>query len=298
VVDPNRIPATVRDLYPYDSHYLDVDGGRMHYLDEGPRDGDVIVAVHGNPTWSFYWRRLIDAFRETHRVVVMDHIGCGLSDKPQDWPYRLANHRDNLLQLVEHLGLEKISLVVHDWGGAIGMAMAAKAPERISRLIVTNTAAFRSQEIPFSIATCRWPVFGPLMVRGLNAFARAAILRAAQTRLPRPVRDGLVLPYDSWANRIATLRFVEDIPLREDHPSYDALLQTEEGLAQFAGRPVLICWGDGDFCFTDSFRAEWQRRFPDAEVHAWPEVGHYVMEDAHTRVIPLVQDFFERHPLR
>jgi haloalkane dehalogenase len=270
----------------------------MHYLDEGPRDGDVIVAVHGNPTWSFYWRRLIDAFRETHRVVVMDHIGCGLSDKPQDWPYRLANHRDNLLQLVEHLDLEKISLVVHDWGGAIGMAMAAKAPERISRLIVTNTAAFRSQEIPFSIATCRWPVFGPLMVRGLNAFARAAILRAAQTRLPRPVRDGLVLPYDSWANRIATLRFVEDIPLREDHPSYDALLQTEEGLAQFAGRPVLICWGDGDFCFTDSFRAEWQRRFPDAEVHAWPEVGHYVMEDAHTWVIFLVQDFFERHPLR
>lgn len=297
MVDPNRIPQPIRALYPYDSHYLDVDGGRMHYIDEGPRDGPVIVAVHGNPTWSFYWRRLVDAFKDTHRVVVMDHIGCGLSDKPQDWPYRLGGHRDNLLALVEHLDLQAVTLVVHDWGGAIGMAMAARAPERIARLIVTNTAAFRSQDIPFSIATCRWPVFGPLMVRGLNAFARAAIVRATHTSLPAPVKQGLVLPYDSWANRIATLRFVEDIPLREDHPSYAALLEAEEGLAQFTDRPMLICWGDGDFCFTATFRAEWERRFPDAEVHAWPEVGHYVMEDAHGRVISLIRDFFSRHPL-
>jgi pimeloyl-ACP methyl ester carboxylesterase len=297
VVDPSRLPGAIRALFPFDSHFLDVDGGSMHYIDEGPRDGDVLLAVHGNPTWSFYWRRLIETFRKTHRVVVLDHIGCGLSDKPQDWPYRLAGHRDNLLKLVEHLDLNDITLAVHDWGGAIGMAMAARAPERISRLIVTNTAAFRSKEIPFSIATCRWPVFGPLMVRGFNAFARAATIRAASSPLPRPVRDGLVLPYDSWANRIATLRFVEDIPLSEDHPSYADLLEVEEGLAQFTDRPMLICWGDGDFCFTDSFRAEWQRRFPDAEVHAWPEVGHYVMEDAHSRVLPLIASFFEQHPL-
>jgi len=297
VVDPNPLPQSVRDLYPFDSHFLDVDGGRMHYIDEGDADADPIVCVHGNPTWSFYWRRIAQEFKGTHRVVAMDHIGCGLSDKPQDWPYRLADHRDNLLRLIEHLDLKRVTLVVHDWGGAIGMAAAARAPERIARIVVTNTAAFRSQNIPFSIATCRWPVFGPVMVRGLNAFARAAIIRAANTRLDGPVRSGLVLPYNSWANRIATLRFVEDIPLREDHPSYQALLETEEGLAQFTDRPMLICWGDSDFCFTDTFRAEWQRRFPDAEVHAWPEVGHYVMEDAHERVLPLMRDFIDRHPL-
>ena len=155
MVNPERLPDAVRALYPFDSHTLDVDGGRMHYIDEGPKDGPVIVAVHGNPTWSFYWRRLVEAFRDTHRVVVMDHIGCGLSDKPQDWPYRLSGHRDNLLRLVEHLDLQQITLAVHDWGGAIGMAMAARAPDRIARIVVTNTAAFRSQNIPFSIATCR-----------------------------------------------------------------------------------------------------------------------------------------------
>ncbi len=289
------VPEPIKHLYPWTGRRLGVDGGSMHYLDEG--EGEVLLALHGNPTWSFYWRALIDQMEDRYRVVVPDHIGCGLSDKPQDWPYRLAGHRDNIVRLIEHLDLRDITLVVHDWGGAIGMAAAARVPDRIARLVITNTAAFRSIEIPASIATCRIPVFGAVAVRGFNGFARVATWRAAHTALAAEVKAGLLLPYDSWAHRIATLRFVEDIPLKPSHPSYAALVEAEEGLAQFADRPTMVCWGDDDFCFTPNFRREWEQRFPDATVHAWPDVGHYVMEDAPARMLAELERFLDRNPL-
>ena len=156
------------------------------------------------------------------------------------------------------------------------MGMAGRMPERIQKLVVTNTAAFRSQEIPPSIASCRIPVFGSVAVRGFNAFAGVATWRASAKGLSASVKSGLIMPYNSWANRIATLRFVEDIPLKPSHPSYEALLAVEEGLSQLIDKPMLICWGEQDFCFTPFERRE--RRFPDAEVHAWDDVGHYVIE--------------------
>jgi len=285
------IPSNLRSLYPYKGAHLQVDGGQLHYLDEGEAKKGVIVAVHGNPTWSFYWRALIEEFSSEYRVVIPDHIGCGLSDKPQNWPYRLEGHINNLVALIEHLDLHNITLVVHDWGGAIGMGMAGRLTERITRLVVTNTAAFRSQEIPLSIASCRIPLFGTLAVRGGNAFAWVATIRATAKGLSSEVKQGLLLPYNNWANRIATLRFVEDIPLKESHPSYATLVQVEEGLERLKNLPMLICWGDDDFCFTPNFRKEWEQRFPDAEVHAWPDIGHYVMEDARDRVLPLMHRF-------
>ena len=103
------------------------------------------------------------------------------------------------------------------------------------------------------------------------------------------VKRDLVFPYDSWQNRIATLRFVEDIPLKESHPSYQALCEVEQGLEQFKNHPMILFWGDDDFCFTPNFRKEWMRRFPNAEVHAWPDIGHYVMEDAPDRVFEILK---------
>ena len=280
-----QIPQRLRQAYPWTGRWLDVDGGRMHYLDEGPADAPVLLCVHGNPTWSFYWRALVKRFAGPYRVVVPDHIGCGLSDKPQDWPYRLQGHVLNLCRLVEQLDLRRITLVVHDWGGAIGMGAATRLSDRFARFVVTNTAAFRSLDIPFSIATVRIPVYGPLAVRGLNGFARVATIRAAHRPLSAEARQGLLLPYDSWHNRIATLRFVQDIPMKPSHPSWPELLRIDEALATLADRPMLLVWGDDDFCFTPKFRAEWQRRFPQATVVAWPDVGHYVMEDAPDRAL-------------
>jgi haloalkane dehalogenase len=288
------LPAQIRDVYPWKGHTLEVDGGLLHYLDEGPADAEeTLVCVHGNPTWSFYWRAVVRQFSDRYRVVVPDHIGCGLSDKPQDWSYRLEDHVDNLEKLVQHLGLERITWVVHDWGGAIGMGVATRHPELVQRLVITNTAAFLSKAIPPSIASVKVPGFGTLAVRGFNAFAFAATLRAVSKPLSPVAKAGLLHPYNNWANRIATLRFVQDIPLTKSHPSFEALETIDGGLAELTDKPMLLMWGDDDFCFTPRFRAEWERRFPDAEVHAWNGVGHYVMEDATERVLSLMEGFLD-----
>ena len=129
--------------YPFTGRYLDLDGLRYHYLDEG--EGPLVVMVHGNPSWSFYYRNLVLALRDRFRCIVPDHIGCGFSDKPGDerYDYTLAQRVADLERLLEHVGgSEKVTLVLHDWGGMIGMAWAARHPERIARLVILNTAAF------------------------------------------------------------------------------------------------------------------------------------------------------------
>lgn len=288
------LPAPVRAAYPWTGAWLDVDGGRLHYLDEGPRDAPVMLALHGNPTWSFYWRRLVERYAGAYRVVVPDHIGCGLSDKPQDWTYRLADHVGNVRRLVDHLDLHDVTLVVHDWGGAIGMGAATHAPERFQRFVITNTGAWRSLRIPPSIATVKVPGFGALAVRGFNGFAGVATIRATVKGLDAVAKQGLLFPYGSWHDRIATLRFVQDIPLGAWHPSYPELGRIDDGLAGLRGHPMLVAWGDADFCFTPAFRREWERRFPDAEVHAWADVGHYVMEDAPDRLFAVLDPWLQR----
>ena len=283
--------------FPFQSRWLNVGGHRMHYIDEG--SGEVLLMVHGNPTWSFYWRRLIQHFSRQYRVVAIDHVGCGWSDRPTDFDYRLRSHIDNLQSVVEQLGLDRITLLVHDWGGAIGMGTAARLPDRFSRFVLCNTAAFRSRAIPWRIAVCRIPLFGALAVRGLNAFARAALSMAVEhrERMTPAVRRGLLAPYGNWHDRIAVLRFVEDIPLKPAHPSYSTLVEVEQGLAQFAESPVLLVWGEKDWCFTPAFRREFEQRLPRAESFPIDDAGHYVVEDAHERMIPRVEQFLADHPL-
>ena len=281
--------------------YLDLKGVQYRYRDHGA--GEPVVMLHGNPTWSFFYRDLIRGLCDDYRTVVPDHVGCGLSDKPGDdrYDYTLRRRVDDLEALLEHLGLrEGLTLVLHDWGGMIGMAYAHRHPERIKRLVVLNTAAFRmppGKRLPWSLRLCRAPLLGPLLVRGLNLFCRGAPRVCVRRPLPPDVRAAYLAPYDSWANRIAVLRFVQDIPLRPGDRSYDLLVQVEEGLERFRGLPILICWGERDFVFDRLIREEWQRRFPQAEVHRFPEAGHYVLEDAGAQIVPLVRDFLQRHPL-
>lgn len=282
--------------YPFASHHLDLGSARMHYLDEGPRDAPVLLMVHGNPTWSFYYRNLVKALSSTHRCVVLDHIGCGLSSKPLDYEYTLKRRIDDLERLVDHLEISTFTLVVHDWGGAIGMGLAARRPVALERLVIFNTAAFRDVHIPFSINICRIPGFGALAVRGLNGFVLAAQVRAIvdRSRLRPPIRDAYLAPYDSWENRVAIHRFVQDIPMRASHPSWETLASIEASLPQFADRPCLIVWGDEDFCFTPHFRRRWEALYPDAEVHALPNAGHFVVEDATESVVEWMTAFLGR----
>ncbi|MFZ2956225.1 MAG: alpha/beta fold hydrolase [Candidatus Ozemobacteraceae bacterium] len=275
----------------------------MHYADEGPRDGEPLVMVHGNPSWSFLFRRLIDAFKTTHRTIAVDHIGCGLSDKPGDdaYPYRLENRIEDLERLIDSLHLKQpITLVLHDWGGAIGMGFAVRRPDRIKRIIALNTGAFRLPEAK----TFPWPLWffrnlglGEFANRAFNAFSSIATWAAVAKTMPEDVKRGFTGPYNSWENRIATIRFVQDIPLIESDPSWKEIRKIEEGFAEFRETPALLCFGRKDWVFDRHFFAEWRRRLPRAEAHSFSDASHYVLEDAHERVIPLIREFLVRNPL-
>ncbi|MBC8354503.1 MAG: alpha/beta fold hydrolase [Planctomycetes bacterium] len=289
-------PATDwRSQYPFCSHHLQLDELRYHYLDEGPNEGvgEPMVMVHGNPTWSFYWRNLIKAFRDSHRVVVPDHIGCGLSDKPQNYPYTLKQHVENLVCLFDDLELTNVTLLGHDWGGAISLGAALQRPDRISRIVLFNTGAFRPHFIPFRIRICRTPVLGTIALRGLNLFARAAITMAVEDRnvMTPAVRGGLLAPYDSWANRVGVNSFVRDIPLTKKHPTWRTLADLEDGLPMLADHAIKLIWGMKDWCFDTSCLERFEAIFPAADVSRIEDAGHYVIEDAHERIVPLVRDF-------
>ena len=225
----HREDPEFKELYPFESNYFELSSGvRMHYIDEDQTDNqskEILLMLHGNPSWSFYYRNLIKEFSSRYRVIAPDHIGMGLSDKPQNYDYTLSNHIANLTELLGKISVEteRINLIVHDWGGAIGMGWATANIERTGKLVILNTGAFLSTEIPFRINICRIPGFGALAIRGLNAFAAAATFMAVEKRLPANVKNGYLMPYDNWQNRIATLRFVQDIPLKSSAPSYKTL---------------------------------------------------------------------------
>ena len=275
----------------------------MSYLDEGGQgqgtatpatpSSEAVLMLHGNPTWSFYFRDLVRTLSPMFRCIVPDHIGMGLSEKPESYAYTLEQRIGDISALVAHLGLTRIHLVVHDWGGAIGFGFAARHPEMIDRIVILNTGAFPSSRIPARISLCKSAFPGTALVRGLNGFAWPATwMSMARRRLSADEKAGYLMPYDSWANRVAVNAFVKDIPLSPDHPSWGALVETAEGISQFKANPVLIVWGGRDFCFDDSFYAEWRVRFPEAETLYLPDAGHYVLVDARDEVLPRVLRHF------
>jgi haloalkane dehalogenase len=295
------VSALVPDTTAY-THYLHLaDGLRLHYRDEG--QGEPVVMLHGNPTWSFYFRNLIAGVRDRYRVIAPDHMGCGQSDRPDDQQYEYCLRRrvDDLETLLNHLGLnDRLTLVLHDWGGMIGMAYASRHPERIARLVILNTAAFllpAKKKLPWQLWLIRKTPLGPFLVRGLNAFVRGALRYGVVHPLLPEDRDKYMEPYCTWKERLGVLRFVQDIPLAPGDPSYDLVCEVQDGLHRFQQVPILICWGARDFVFDDDFLAEWRRRFPAAEVHRFEDAGHLVLEDAGDRIVPLLRDFLARHPL-
>jgi haloalkane dehalogenase len=193
--------------------------------------------------------------------------------------------------LLDRLGIGKVRLVVHDWGGAIGLGAFRDAPERVERLVILNTAAFLSPRVPKRILLCRLPVIGAFLVRGLNAFAGLAARMAVVKSLPKAVRKGFLYPYDSWANRVAVWRFVRDIPHEANHPTRPLVADIEDKLTRFEDTPKLACWGLRDFCFSEHFLDQWRGRFSDLPVQTLPNAGHYLLEDASDECIPRIVAF-------
>ena len=284
--------------YPFDSHFLTfADGLRYHYVDESSVDQDrpVLLMVHGNPTWSYFWRHLVTQFRDRNRCVAIDHIGCGLSDKPDEdeYPFTLERRITDLVQLIEHLDLKRITLIAHDWGGAIGMGAAVRLPERFEQFVFMNTAAFRSTQCPMRIRLCRVPFFGRLAIQGLNLFALGTLWMALAKRknLTPAVSSAFLAPYNSWSRRLAIYRFVQDIPLSPRHPSYGTLLKVEESLSMFREHRVCLIWGMLDWCFSPEYIKRFLQFFPEADVHRLEKAHHLLLEDAPEDVAAALEMF-------
>jgi pimeloyl-ACP methyl ester carboxylesterase len=290
----------LESLFPFKRNYLDRNGQQYHYLNEG--EGEPVVMVHGNPSWSFYYRNLVQALSKNYQCIVPDHIGCGLSDKPgdDDYEYTLKSRIDDLEALLESLNItENITLVVHDWGGMIGMGYASRYPERIKRLVVLNTGAFhlpQEKSLPIGLFICRNTLLGTLLVRGLNAFSSAASYVGVKRKaMPKDVRKAYVMPFNSWKNRISTLRFVQDIPLFKSDKSFDLVSDISDSLEKFKETPTIICWGLKDFVFDKHFLAVWKEKMPHAEINEFADCGHYILEDASDEVIPLIEQFMGKN---
>jgi haloalkane dehalogenase len=268
----------------------------MHYVDEGPADpARTLLFVHGNPTWSFHWRRLITVLRPTFRCVAPDHLGCGLSEKPSKY-FSLDEHIENVVRLIDHLGLDHITLVAQDWGGAIGLGAMLRMEERCEGIVLFNTGAFPPRYIPWRIRACRAPIVGRLAIQGANLFSLAALRMtlARPSRLDAEVAAGYLAPYDSWSNRRAVFGFVRDIPSGPNHPAWQTLAEIERKLPVLADRPIVLIWGTRDWCFRPDCLDRFVKVWPKADVHRLADVGHWVVEDAAEEAAAIVEEFLAR----
>ncbi len=285
-------------LYPAKSHFMEINGHQLHYLDQG--QGTPVVMVHGNPTWSFYYRNLFTVLAPNFRCIAPDHIGCGLSAKPATdaYSFQLKDRIADFSLLLEKLDLkEPVTLIAHDWGGMIAMAWAVQNPEKVARIILMNTAAFlppSGKKLPWQLRLLkRFPGLARFAVLHFNLFAKGASYLAAMQKLPPDVKAGYLAPYNTPHNRLATLRFVQDIPVHPQDPGYDIVRKTGAKLDRLLPHPCLFIWGGRDFVFDRDYFDEWRRRFPHAKAHYFDEAGHYVLEDASEEAISLIKRFLE-----
>lgn len=268
--------------------FVNQEGYKFHYIDEGK--GEIILCLHGNPTWSYYYRNVIKDLSKKYRVIALDNIGCGLSSKPQEYSYTLENHIHNAQEFINHLNLKNINLLVHDWGGAIGLGYATRNPENIAKIICLNTAAFTDLHIPFRIAILRVPRFGEWLIRSFNLFAWPATFMTTVKHLKKNIRKAYLLPYNNYKNRIATAKFVQDIPMQSTHSSYSTLKNIELKLKSL-NKPVLLLWGAKDWCFTRHFYCRFFDYFPQAKGVVYYHAGHYVLEDALDEILSEIKSF-------
>lgn len=285
-------------LYPFTGRRLDLGGCALHYLDEGK--GETVLMVHGNPTWSFYFREVVKALSATHRCIVPDHMGMGLSDRPDDarYDYTLKSRVDDLDALMQRAApTGPVTLIVHDWGGMIGMSWAVRHPERIKAIVALNTSCFRlppEKPFPKGLTVLRGHLTGiPLRALG---FVRKLVLNSctAKKRLSPEVLAGYLEPYDGWNASRAVHRFVQDIPLQPGDPAWSAVLETEGKLSQLKDVPMLLLWGMKDWVFDEAFLNGWIARFPKAAVKRFPDSGHFLLEDSGAEVVALIEDFVAR----
>ncbi|MBW8060351.1 MAG: alpha/beta fold hydrolase [Solirubrobacterales bacterium] len=290
--------------WPFEPRWFDSADGRMHYVDEGPRDGAPVVMVHGNPTWSFLYRNFIPPLVEAgHRAIAVDHLGFGRSEKPDRRElYTIERHAQRFDTLLESLDLHDATVVPQDWGGPIGLWWATRHPERLRGLFILNTFAHRPPEkvpLPLPLHLFRTPGVGEVMVKGLDAFKRGLLFRAGvmhRERLTDDVKRAYRAPHPSWSSRTPILVFPREIPSGPEGKVSDLLADIEERLERdFRSKPVGIAWAMKDLAFTpEMLERLWLKTFPEAPVLRIEDAGHYLQEDAHERIVPALLEHLAR----
>jgi acyl-CoA synthetase (AMP-forming)/AMP-acid ligase II/pimeloyl-ACP methyl ester carboxylesterase len=264
-------------------------GYRMHYIDEGL--GPVIVCLHGNPTWGFLFRNLIASLRQNFRVIVPDHLGCGLSDKPSDVFFRAADRVIHLEELLDQLNVDRFSLVMHDWGGPIGTGLAVRRPISVERLIYFNTTLAETFLLPGIIKLAASPLIGRLLTQRTMSFVKLLTAFGVSHALAQEIRQAYHRPYRTQTSRRAVWGFVRDIPFSRAHPTAVLMDDVVARLPTLSDKPVKILWGMKDPCFHQGIFRHFAARFPQADLVQIPEASHLLLEDAAVEVIAAVQDF-------
>jgi len=296
--DRGSPPFPYGPLYPFPSRFITVgqgtaapQGHRMHYVDEG--SGPVVVCLHGNPTWGFQFRNLVARLRPNFRVIVPDHVGCGLSDQPTNLLFRAADRIGHLEDLLDQLGVGRFSLVMHDWGGPLGTGLAVRRPADIERLVYFNTTLAEMPQLPGMIRRAASPMVGRLLTQHTMRFVKLLTSFGVVQALPEEVRRGYHQPYQTRGSRQAIWGFVRDIPFSDSHPTAALMDDMMARLPTLADTPVKIIWGMKDPCFHPEILRRVAARFPSAEVMRIPNASHLVLEDAAGQAITAVDEFLQ-----
>jgi haloalkane dehalogenase len=289
VIDTNKNPDWINPAeYPFQPHFLSLDAGRMHYVDEG--QGETIVMVHGTPTWSFLYRNLIKTLSSNYRVIAPDHIGFGLSEKPEHWSYLPQEHARNLNSLIEQLDLKDITLVVHDFGGPIGLSYAIEHPENVKQIVILNTFLWslkgdRQFELPGKIFNN--PI-GRFAYKRLN-FSPKVMIRSAwgdKKKLTKEIHRHYIQALPTPSDRQGTWVFLQQLIGSSDW--YRSLWERRDNIRS---KPALILWGMKDIAFKQKELERWKSLFPEAQVVCFPEAGHFLQEEEGESIASVMENF-------
>jgi haloalkane dehalogenase len=280
--------------FPFVPHYATIHGFQMHYVDEG--SGDPIVCVHGEPTWGFLYRHVITGLSDIARVVVPDHMGFGKSEVPQDKPYRLEQHVQNLTELLMQLDLKNITLVVQDWGGPIGFGFATRHPDRIKRIVIMNTSVAVAKE-----SMKLW--FEPFVEKGMyddllgdmKTFVGDYMLPTIHKKLSREEKRLLkwayTAPFPTPEAHIGAKAFPLDIPKGPTHPSTASMQEFRDNLGRLNEQPKILLWGMLDTIFPPKVMDYWEKIYSGIKRIELAEAGHFLQEDAPEKVVQAIRDF-------
>ena len=267
--------------FPFEARYLNVGDVRLHYVDEGPRDAQPLLFVHGNPTWSYLWRRpLAELPPQGRRCVAFDHMGFGRSDKPTHLGrYTLQTHIDNALALIDELDLRDVVLVAHDWGGPIGLGAMLERADRLAGLVLLNTWAWELPSfLPPFVREFRTEGLGEILALGGNLFVESIPGGMAHRDTDPVMMDAYRAPFPNYWSRVGALAFQRDIPLTERDRSAALMGTIHEGLLTL-DVPVTLVWGMRDRVFQPVFLDQWRELFPHANVVELRDAAHFVPED-------------------